>query len=137
MILRVPAVDRELVVLVEKEPLLLLPVPPPGAYENEPSAQLLPGEVEVELTGVQGRGGVGRVARLLRLPGAGVPHDDVAAAVLPGRDDALEVDVLDGVVLDLERRAPDGGVERRPLGHGPADQHVADLEAEVVVEAPG
>ena len=37
-----------------------------------------------------------RVVGLARLPRAPVPDDDVAAAVLAGRDHALEVEVLDG-----------------------------------------
>ena len=41
---------------------------------------------------------------LVRLPGAAVPDDDVAAAVLAGRDHALEVGVVERVVLDVDRR---------------------------------
>ena len=58
--------------------------------------------------------------RRLRLPGAPVPDDDVAGAVLLGGDDALEVEVLDRVVLDVDGHPPDGRVEGRALGHGPA-----------------
>ena len=67
---------------------------------NRPS-QLLAVEVEVELA--VGDGGA-RVVGLGRRPRAPVPHDHVAAAVLAARDDALEVGVLDRVVLDLARR---------------------------------
>ena len=73
--------------------------------------------------------------RRLGLPGAPVPDDDVAGAVLLGRDDALEVEVLDRVVLDVDGHAPDLRVEGRALGDGPADEDAVDLEAEVVVEA--
>ena len=60
-----------------------------------------------------------------------------AAAVLTGRDDAFEVQVLDGVVLDVEGGALHRGVEGWPLGDRPAREHAVDLEAQVVVQAPG
>ena len=56
-----------------------------------------------------------------RCPGAPVPHDHVAAAVLAARDDALEVEVVERVVLDVDGQALDVGVERRALRHRPAD----------------
>ena len=70
-----------------------------------------------------------------RDPLAAVPDDDGARAVVVGRDDALEVDVVDGVVLDVHREALVGGVRRRPLRHGPRLQHAVELEPEVVVSA--
>ena len=39
------------------------------------------------------------------------------------------------MVFDMNGHAPILGIERRPLGHGPADQHVVHLQAEVVVQA--
>src|SRR5690606_8804712 len=92
-------------------------------------------ELDVQLALPDRLGGWG-LAVLVPRPGAGVPDDDVAAAVLPGRDDALEVEVLHRVVLDVDREAPGGGVEGGPLGHRPAGQDAVDLEPEVVVE-PG
>jgi len=41
------------------------------------------------------------------------------------------------VVLDLHREALVGGIERRPLGHGPGLENAVMLEAEVVVQPPG
>src|SRR5690606_39286748 len=41
------------------------------------------------------------------------------------------------MVLDLHRHALDRRIQARTLGHGPAAQHVADLEAEIVVAAAG
>ena len=72
-----------------------------------------------------------------RPPRAPVPHDDVAPAVLALGDDPLEVEVLDGVVLDVDGELAGLGVERRPLGHGPAGEHAVDLQPQVVVEAAG
>ena len=124
-----------LVVLVQQQPLLLAAAVPPRAHEDEPAAQLL---------AVRGRSAARRPrppasgsSPVAGLPRAPVPHDHVAAAVLAARDDALEVEVVERVVLDVHRQAPDVGVERRALRHRPADQHAVDLEAEVVVQAAG
>src|SRR6185436_13035571 len=54
--------------------------------------------------------------------------------VLLGRDHALEVEVLDRVVLDVDGHPAVSRVERQALGDGPADEDALDLEAEVVVE---
>ena len=134
VVLRIPALDGVLVVLVQQQPLLLTgtvrPAPP---HQDEPAAQLLPVKVGVKITGRhRGR----RVVRRVRLPRTGVPHDHVAAAILPGRDDPLEVQVLDGVILDVDGRVPDVRVQGRPLRHGPAHQHAVDLEPQVVVQPP-
>src|SRR5207248_3336785 len=70
-------------------------------------------------------------------PCAAVPDDDVAAAVFAARDHSLEVEVLDGVVLDVNGGPPDRRIERGAPGHGPAHQHAIDLEPQVVVQPPG
>ena len=131
-VLGVPAFHRVLVVLVHQQPLV--GARPAGAHQDEPAAQFLPVHVGVELARLDRRGWViGGV----RLPGAAVPHDHVPAAVLAPRDDALEVEVLQGVVLDVDRDPLDVRIEGGPLGHRPADQDATDLEAEVVVQPPG
>ena len=91
----------------------------------------------MELASAYGLAGIGGRACLLGLPGAFVPDDDVAAAVLPGRDDPLEVEVLEGMVFDMEGGPPDRRVERGAFGDGPAGQHPIDLQPEVVVEPAG
>ena len=73
----------------------------------------------------------------LRFPGAPVPDDDVAGAVLLRRDHALEVEVLDRVVLDVDRHPAHRRVERRALRDGPDGEDAVDLEPEVVVEPGG
>ena len=70
-------------------------------------------------------------------PRAVVPDDDVPAAVLAVRDDPLEVEVLDGVVLDVHREVADLRIQGEALGHGPAHEHAVDLEPEVVVQRAG
>ena len=129
VVLRVPAFDGVLVVLVQQQPLVAVP-----ADQDEPAAQLLAEQVGVEVAGPhRGRRVVGGV----RGPGAPVPDDHVAAAVLAVRDDPLEVQVLDGVILDVHRGAPHVRVQRGAPRHSPADQHPIDLETQVVVQPPG
>ena len=72
----------------------------------------------------------------LGLPAAAVPDDHLAAAVLALRDLALEVGVVERMVLDVHREPLVAGHQARPAGDGPARQRVADLEAEVVVQPP-
>jgi hypothetical protein len=107
---------------------------PAGADDREPPGELLADEPELQLA-VADRGR--RVRRLgLGLERPPVPDDDIARPVLASRDHALEVEVLDGMVLDVDRHPSLAGVERGPARHRPADQHPVDLEADVVVE-PG
>ena len=73
----------------------------------------------------------------MELPGAAVPHDHVAAAVLAARDHALEVGVVERVVLDVDREVPRRGIEGQALRHRPAHEHAVDLEPEVVVQTAG
>src|SRR4051812_23921744 len=101
MIFGIPALDRRVVVLVEEQPLLALALRAPP-HQHEPSFELRPIEIEVELTGVDGGDGV--VAAGL-LPCAPIPHDDIAAAVLTGRDASLEVEVIERVILDVHRQS--------------------------------
>ena len=75
--------------------------------------------------------------RRLRDPGAPVPDDDVAGAVLLGGDDAFEVEVLDRMVLDVDGHPADGRVEGRALRDGPRHEDAIDLEPEVVVQPGG
>ena len=53
------------------------------------------------------------------------------------RDHALEVEILDRVVLDVDGHPPNAGIEGRPLGDRPAHEDAVDLEPEVVVETRG
>ena len=90
-------------------------------------------EPEFDLAAFQrlGRG------RLLQLVGAPVPDHHRPAAVFPFGDGALEVVVADRMVFDVGRQAALGGIEGRPFGNRPADQHPLHLQAEVVVESGG
>jgi hypothetical protein len=127
VVLRIPAGDGVLVALVDEQPLLALVVleGPRGAL---PGRRLVRTIVKRPLSfwpwrrnfSSPVRDGACRVQRLrLGLPGAPVPDDDVAGAVLLRRDDALEVEVLDRVVLDVDGHAagqpgPASGPSGRP-----------------------
>ena len=123
------------VVLVDQQPLLFA-ARRATADEREVPGQLLTDQIEAQVAGGDGcqRIGVRVVGQLPRSP---VPDDDVAAAVLAARDDSLEVEVLERMVLDVHRQPLCIGVERRALRDGPAEQHAGGLEPEVVVQAAG
>ena len=135
VLLRIPTGHGVLVVLVDEQPLLLAPpLPLRGPHEHEAPGELLALDVEVQIAL---RDGLGGIDPGFGAPPSPVPDDDVATAVLAGRDHALEVGVLDRVVLDLHRQPADARVERRSLGHGPADEDAVELEAQVVVQPAG
>ena len=131
MVLGVPPLHRVLVALVEQHPLLTGALGA-AADEREVAVQLLAEQVEVQVAGLDGRD---RVVGVGQLPRAPVPHDHVPAAVLAGRDHALEVEVAERVVLDVDGHPLRRRVERRTLGHRPAEQHAGRLEPQVVVES--
>ena len=78
-----------------------------------------------------------RILGLRRAVAPAVPDDDGAGTVVARRDHALEVGVLERVILDVDGEALVLGPDRGTLGHGPALQHAVHLEAEVEVQAPG
>src|SRR3954471_23510506 len=91
-------------------------------------------EVDVHVAGLDSSG---KIDTRIRGPCTPVPHDDVAPAVLTRGDDALEVEVLERMVLDVHRHAADARIERGALGHGPTDEQTVDLESHVVVQPAG
>lgn len=124
--------------LVEEEPLLLSRRIDPCPHENKTARQLLAPHVDMDLAIANRPPRVEKPAAVFAgrvlFPRPEVPHDHVAAPVLTRGNDALEVEVLDRVVLDVKCGPPHGGVERRTLGHRPTDQHPVNLEPEVVME---
>ena len=127
----VPVGIGRLVALVDQQPVVRAGLGAARLDQREAAAQLLAVEPELELALADGPA---RIVGFLRLERAPVPHDHVAAAVLALGNDALEVEVRDRMVLDMNGHAPLVGVERRPARHGPAHQHAVDLEPEVVVQ---
>src|SRR6185369_10900815 len=82
---------RRVVALLDQQPrLLALAGVAVHAHQRPAAVQLLAMQLELELAGTVARA---RVAD--RLPGAAVPDDHGARAVLPGRDHAFEAGVRD------------------------------------------
>ena len=77
-----------------------------------------------------------RIARKLRRPGAAIPCLDRAGAVIALRYDALEIGVVERVILGPDREPLVGRIAGRAFRHRPAPQHAAIFEAEIPVQAP-
>src|SRR6202035_2254987 len=129
----VAAGPRGGIVLLDQQPVLAVVAGARAghAHERPAAAQLLALELELELALAP------RLERLALLgaPGAAVPEQHGAAAVFPGRDDALEGAGIDRVVLDLPRQPLLVRIQARPFRHRPALQHAVHLQAEVIVQA--
>ena len=124
---------RVLVVLVDEQPLLLDESLPVARISAKRPRQLLAVQVEVQLACVDGAAGSSVCA------GVHVPRSQTITSpppYSPAWDHALEVGVLERMVLDVHGQLAGGRIERRPLRDGPAGQHAVDLQPEVVVQAP-
>lgn len=69
--------------------------------------------------------------------GALVPDDHRSGPAPRAGQHALEVAVLEAVIRHRLCQATIGGIERRPLWHGPRTQDIAGLKAQVVVLGAG
>ena len=65
---------------------------------------------------------------------AAIPDLDGPGAVLAGRDRALEVAVLERMILDVNGEMPLAAPQRNALRHRPARQRAVSLETKVVVQ---
>src|SRR5262245_61491740 len=95
---------RRVVVLLDEEPVLLavsrlLAV---HAHQGPAALELLAVESELELAFLVVLDGI---ALALGDPGAAVPQEHGAAAVLSRGDDALEITVVEGMVLHVDGQA--------------------------------
>src|SRR5437588_10491004 len=70
-------------------------------------------------------------------PGASIPKHDGAASIFAFRNYAFERAVVEWMIFYLRREALYGRIERRPLGHGPGQEHAAPLQAKIVVQIRG
>jgi hypothetical protein len=121
-----------LIALLEQDPGLLLLAGLGDLHQLPQAEELLAVKAEVQLARLH------PLVRVVhRLPGALVPHDHRAGAVLALGDRAFEAAVAQRVILDVDGDLLLGRVEARPLGNGPGQQHAVELEAEVVVQARG
>jgi hypothetical protein len=127
----VDAIARVVVAALEQEPVLAA-IAGAGPHQVPAAAQLLAVQRERQLAL---RHAVARVA--LGLPGAAIPDHHGAAAVLALGDDALEVGVVERMVLGAHREPAIAGRQARALGHRPRQQDAVELQAEVVVHPAG
>ena len=102
------------------------------AHQHPAAVQALAFEDELQVAAPQ---------PLLRIadrpPIAAVPELHRAAAILALGDGALEVAIVERMILGLHRQPLDLGIERRPLGHRPRQEDTVELEPEIVVQARG
>src|SRR5438874_4657406 len=111
-LMSVAVLDQKPVVAVAAVALAILP----HAHEHPTALQLLAREHEFEVP-LPKR--VFRIATVFRRPEAAIPKHNGATAVFTLRDCALEVAVVERVVLDLHCQAPVTGVEGWPFCHRP------------------
>src|SRR5215472_15600936 len=78
-----------------------------------------------------------RTTLAFRLPIAAVPQLHRAATVFPLGDRALEVPVIEWMVLDLDGQALDHRVAGRFPGDCPRLEYSIELEPQVIVQTPG
>ncbi|MGY4356834.1 hypothetical protein ACVW0J_003327 [Bradyrhizobium sp. i1.7.7] len=72
---------------------------------------------------------------ILGLPGAAVPEHDRAAAILPFRNRAFEIAIVERMVLDLDRQPLVMRIERGSLGDRPRLEHAVELEPQIIVQS--
>src|SRR5689334_1478632 len=99
------------VALLDEEPIALALL---DLHERPLAMELVPFQLEQELSLLQPLAPI-----FERDPFAAVPDDHAPGAIVPLRDDALEVAVLEGVIFDLHREALVVHVVRRALRDGP------------------
>src|SRR5205085_11892612 len=105
----------------------------PHAHEHPAALQLLAREHEFEVP-LPKR--TFRIATVLWRPEAAIPKHDGATPVFTLGDCALEVAVVERVVLDLHGQAPVTGVEGWPFRHRPGLEDPVHLQAQIVMQ-PG
>jgi len=122
--------------MFEEQPLVSLAARPSVNFHQRPLAEhLLAEHAKREFPRANRFDGI--IAGLDELPRAVVPDDDVAAAVVAGRDHALEGCVVVRMILSHHRQALDRRVVRRTFRHCPRFEHSLHLQSEVVVEMRG
>jgi hypothetical protein len=121
---------RRVVTILDEQPVLpVLAGLAAHAHQVPDALETLAVQTELQLAGAIARSGIAD-----GLPRAAVPQHHRAAAVLAGRNDALEAAVLDRVILDVDGEAFRPGLDARALGDGPAFQRAVEFQPEIEVE---
>src|SRR5215469_12866804 len=71
------------------------------------------------------------------LVGAAIPQDDFAGAVVPCRNRAFEVSVVQGMVFDVNGQPLHGRIQGRAVGEGPGLEYTVHFQPKIVVQPPG
>ena len=69
-----------------------------------------------------------------RNPAAAVPHDHRTGSVIPLRNQSLEIAILQGMILYVDREPFIRSVVRRALGHRPGTEHAVHLQPEIEMQ---
>src|SRR5258708_11351012 len=122
----------EFVLLLDQQPVLVLLARRLAAHANErPLAVQLPA-VEGEFERALAVGGFRFL--VVRLPGAMIPEQHRAAAILALGDHPLEIAIVERMVLDMDGEALLAGIEARPPRNRPALEDAVELETEIVMQ---
>ena len=130
---RIGAFALRLVVALDQQPVVLtaaLTGTRLQAHQRKAPVQPLAVEHEPKLALAHALVGI-----VQRLPCAAIPQLHRAGAILAVGYDALEIGIVQRMVLDVRSDPLVGGIERRPFAHRPAPQHAVMLQAEVPVQA--
>ena len=127
VVLRSPVGVHVGISLLDQEPVIVLPTL--GADERPSSLELVPLEVEQELTLLHPLIGV-----LHGPPDPPVPDDGRSGTVVVGRNHPLEVGIFDRVVFHMDGQALVALVGGWTLGDGPGNQDAMHFEPEIPVE---
>ena len=126
-----------LVALLDQQPILLVlwvgAAAAASAHERERAVELEAVQVDIDFSLADRVGGVAR--RIDDFVNAAIPHDDRACAIVARRNHALEVAILQRMVLDGDREMLVGGIHRGAFRNRPRAQDIFHLESKIVVEA--
>src|SRR6266700_312856 len=126
----VAVLDQKPVVAAAAVALAILP----HAHQHPAALQFLAGNGELQLALAKSASGV---ARDFRVPQAPIPYHDGAAAILPLRDRAFKVTIVEWMILDLDGQAAIARAKGGPLRNGPGFENAIHLQPQIVMEPGG
>src|SRR5947208_2227707 len=112
--------------MLDEQPVGALAAGPVAAHADQDPAAVEPPALEREFEIALFQGCFGAL-RALRLPIAAVPQLDRAAAILALGDGALEVAIVERVILDLDGEPLVMGIQGRAARDGPRLEHAIQL----------
>ncbi|MHC2386025.1 hypothetical protein ACVIHB_000841 [Bradyrhizobium liaoningense] len=101
------------------------------AHQDPASMQLLAVQGELQIALLEAG------FRIIRFPRAAVPQHHRAAAILPFRNRAFEIAIVERMVFHLDRQPLVVRIEGGSFRHRPGLEHAVEFEPEIVVQAAG